>query len=240
MNGLSFIRRRCNLSQGQLAAKLGVTRQAINLWENRREPLPEARKEQLGRFFGLEPELFDEINQEQEDALLHRPCFLYRGDDGHDYFLFRENPLKPVGCLLSERVGQPFTQDEQMVLDRRELEEMLDILREAVFPKDRSRWTAWDSNVAMNRMRCILGGMTDALEAIQKRPKERKMDCFYLMMQVELALALTFGGIGEDDLPGQTPGVQLGLDCEYISSLAVGFRDWLDKRAQMSDNLLTQ
>ena len=156
MNGLSFIRRRCNLSQGQLAAKLGVTRQAINLWENRREPLPEARKEQLSRFFGLEPELFDEINQEQEDALLHRPYFLYRDDDGHDYFLFRENPLKPVGCLLSERVGQPFTQDEQMVLDRRELEEMLDILREAVFPKDRSRWTAWDSNVAMNRMRCIL------------------------------------------------------------------------------------
>ena len=28
MNGLSFIRRRCNLSQGQLAEKLGVTRQA--------------------------------------------------------------------------------------------------------------------------------------------------------------------------------------------------------------------
>ena len=29
MNGLSFIRRRCNLSQGQLAQMLGVTRQAI-------------------------------------------------------------------------------------------------------------------------------------------------------------------------------------------------------------------
>lgn len=53
MNGLSFIRRRCNLSQGQLAEKLGVTRQAINLWENRREPLPEARREQLSQFFGL-------------------------------------------------------------------------------------------------------------------------------------------------------------------------------------------
>lgn len=37
MNGLSFIRLRCNLSQGQLAEKLGVTRQAIHLWENRRE-----------------------------------------------------------------------------------------------------------------------------------------------------------------------------------------------------------
>ena len=69
MNGLFFIRRRCNLSQGQLAKKLGVTRQAINLWESRREPLPEVRKEQLSRFFGLESELFDEITQAQEDAL---------------------------------------------------------------------------------------------------------------------------------------------------------------------------
>ena len=43
-----------------------------------------------------------------------------------------------MGCLLSEKTGQSFTQDKQMILDRRELEEMLDILREAVFPKDRS------------------------------------------------------------------------------------------------------
>lgn len=212
MNGLSFIRRRCNLSQRQLAEKLGVTRQAINLWENRREPLPKARKEQLSQFFGLEPELFNEIKQEQKDALLHRPCFMYRDDDGHDYFLFRENPLKPFGCLLNGKADQSFTQDEQMILDRRELEEMLDILREAVFPKNRSRWTAWDSNVAMNRMRCILGGMTDALEAIQKHSKDRKMDCFYLMMQVELALALALGGIEKDDLPHQTADDQSGLD----------------------------
>lgn len=238
MNGLSFIRRRCNLSQGQLAEKLGVTRQAINLWENRREPLPEARKEQLSRFFGLELELFDEITQEQENALLHRACFMYRDDDGHDYFLFRENPLRPVGCLLSEKTGQPFTQDEQMVLDRRELEEMLDILREAVFPKDRSRWTAWDSNVAMNRMRCILSGMTDALDAIQKQPKERKMDCFYLMMQVELALALALGGIEKDDLPRQAEDEHPVLDTEHIISLAEEFQSWLRKRTEEVNSFL--
>ena len=237
MNGLSFIRRRCNLSQGQLAEKLGVTRQAINLWENRREPLPQARKEQLSQFFGLEPELFDEITQEQEVVLLHRPCFMYRDDDGHDYFLFRENPLRPVGCLLRETTGQPFTQDEQMILDRRELEEMLDILRQAVFPKNRSRWTAWDSNVAMNRMRCILGGMTDALEAIQKQPKERKMDCFYLMMQVELALALALGGIEEADLPHQKLDDAPRLDTDHIAGLAMEFQNWLSKRAEMSDAL---
>lgn len=88
MKGLSFIRRRCNLSQGQLAEKLGVTRQAINLLENRQKPMPMARKEQFSRFFELEPELFDEIIQEQMDTFLHRPCFMYRDDDGHNYFLF--------------------------------------------------------------------------------------------------------------------------------------------------------
>lgn len=237
MNGLSFIRRRCNLSQGQLAEKLGVTRQAINLWENRREPLPEARKEQLSRFFGLEPELFDEINQEQKDALLHRPCFMYRDEGGHDYFLFRENPLRPVGCLLSEKTGQSFTQDEQMILDRWELEEMVDILRREVFPKDHPRWTAWDSNVAINRMQCILGGMTDALVAIQKQPSKRKMDCYYLMMQVELALALALGEIETDDLPNQATGDPPGLDTGHIISLAAQFQKWLHNRAEEIDSL---
>ena len=142
-----------------------------------------------------------------------------------------------MGCLLRETTGQPFTQDEQMILDRRELEEMLDILRQAVFPKDRSRWTAWDSNVAMNRMRCILGGMTEALEAIQKQPKGRKMDCFYLMMQVELALALALGGIKEVDLPHQKMDNVPGLDTDHITSLAMEFQNWLSKRAEMSDAL---
>ena len=145
------------MSQGQLAKKLGVTRQAINLWENRRE-----------------------------------------------------------------------------------LEEMLDILRQAVFPKDRSRWTAWYSNVAMNRMRCILGGMTDALEAIHKQSGKRKMDCYYLMMQVELALALALGGIEEADLPHQKLDNMPGLDTDHITSLAMEFQNWSSKHAEMSDALFTK
>ena len=198
-----------------MAEKLGVTRQAINLYENCRESLPGAREKQLSQFFGLEPELFDEIDQEQRGNLLHRLCFMYRDDDGHDHFLFRENLPRPLGCLLSEKTGQSFTRDEQIILDRREMEEMLDILRQEVFPKDRSRWTAWDSNVAMNRMRCILGGMTDALQAIQKQPNEWKMDCFYLMVQVELALALALSGSEKDDLPCQATDDQTGLYYQF-------------------------
>lgn len=231
MNGLSFIRRRCNLSQGQLAQMLGVTRQAINLWENRREPLPEARLRQLSDFFGLEPELFGEISEMQQNELLHRVCFLYRDADGHDYCLFRENPEKPIGFLLSEKAGMPLTQDEQMILDKRELEEMLDTLRQSVYPKDRSKWTAADSIVAMNRMRNILSSLVEALVAIQRQPRERKMDCFYLLMQVELALALALGGIEADDLPkGDTLPA---LDSAYITALAAQFQSRLEEQAAL-------
>ena len=231
MNGLSFIRRRCNLSQGQLAQMLGVTRQAINLWENRREPLPVARLRQLSDFFGLEPELFGEISEMQQDELLHRVCFLYRDADGHDY-LFRENPEKPIGFLLSEKAGMPLTQDEQMTLDKRELEEMLDTIRQSVYPKDRSKWTAADSIVAMNRMRNILGSLVESLGAIQRQPRERKMDCFYLLMQVELALALALGGIEAEDLPnGDTLPM---LDSAYITALATQFQSRLEEQATLA------
>ena len=74
--------------------------------------------------------------------------------------------------------------------------------------------------------------MTDALESIQKQPKARKMDCFYLMMQVELALALALGGIEKGGFPRQAADDQPGLDTQYIISLADEFRSWLRKRAE--------
>ena len=90
----------------------------------------------------------------------------------------------------------------------------------------------------MNRMRNILGGLTNALEAIEKQPKEQKMNCFYLVMQVELALALTLGSISAEDLPPQKESDPDGLDTAYITELAENFQDWLSKRnAQINSAL---
>ena len=66
------------------------------------------------------------------------------------------------------------------------------------------------------------------------------MDCFYLMMQVELALALALGGIEKDDLPRQTEDDQPGLDTEHIISLAEEFQSWLRKRAEEVDSFLAK
>ena len=124
-----------------------------------------------------------------------------------------------------------FLDYSKMILDKRELEEMLDTLRQSVYPKDRSKWTAADSIVAMKRMRNTLGSLVEALEAIQRQPRERKMDCFYLLMQVELALALALGGIEADDLPkGDTLPA---LDSAYITALAAQFQSRLKEQAAL-------
>lgn len=51
MNGLRYIRTRCNLSISELAEQLGVTRQAICSWETGKKVVPEKRKAQLAFFF---------------------------------------------------------------------------------------------------------------------------------------------------------------------------------------------
>ena len=43
MNGLKYIRTRCNLSLNELADAIGVTRQALSSWEVGKKPIPSQR-----------------------------------------------------------------------------------------------------------------------------------------------------------------------------------------------------
>ena len=44
MNGLKYIRTRCNLSLSELADMIGVSRQALSSWENGKKDIPEQRR----------------------------------------------------------------------------------------------------------------------------------------------------------------------------------------------------
>ena len=75
MNGLKYIRTRCNLSLSELARFIGVTRQALSSWENGRKEIPEQRKEQLACFFGIDKEYFGEISEKEKNTCLRKQCF---------------------------------------------------------------------------------------------------------------------------------------------------------------------
>ncbi len=54
MNGLKFVRVRCNISLSELADALGVSRQQVSAWENGSKPISNRRLEQLEKYFGLD------------------------------------------------------------------------------------------------------------------------------------------------------------------------------------------
>ena len=70
MNGLKYIRTKCNYSQRALAEAMGVSRQAINMWENSKKLPSKERKEDLCNIFGIDnSDYFGELTVEQHQNL---------------------------------------------------------------------------------------------------------------------------------------------------------------------------
>lgn len=81
MNGLHYIRNKCNLSLSELADKLGVTRQMVSAWENGRKSIRESRLHELSKIFGIEEELLGEISEAQLADIDNRPLFIIKCQD---------------------------------------------------------------------------------------------------------------------------------------------------------------
>lgn len=58
MNGLKFIRTRCNISLSELADTLDVSRQQVSAWENGIKPISQKRLSQLSKYFGVDKNFF--------------------------------------------------------------------------------------------------------------------------------------------------------------------------------------
>lgn len=58
MNGLKFIRTRCNISLNELADILDVSRQQVSAWENGVKPISQKRLNQLSKYFGVDENIF--------------------------------------------------------------------------------------------------------------------------------------------------------------------------------------
>lgn len=60
LSKMYLARFRMEMTQQQLADKLGVTQPRISAWENLHTPIPRARRGEIARVLGLEPEELDE------------------------------------------------------------------------------------------------------------------------------------------------------------------------------------
>lgn len=75
MNGLKYIRTRCNISLSELAEIIGVTRQALNSWENGKKDIPEQRREQLASFLVSKKNILGRYRKKKRKIFLKKRCF---------------------------------------------------------------------------------------------------------------------------------------------------------------------
>ncbi len=85
MNGLKYIRTRCNLSLSELSQYIGVSRQIINAWELGTRGISKRNLSKLEKFFGIGGRYFGEISEEVQHDLLMKPMRLNRGGRHYTY-----------------------------------------------------------------------------------------------------------------------------------------------------------
>ena len=75
MNGLKFIRTRCNISLNELADILDVSRQQVSAWENGVEPISQKRLNQLSKYFGVDEKYFLDISEDDKEFIVSKALY---------------------------------------------------------------------------------------------------------------------------------------------------------------------
>lgn len=226
MNGLKYIRIRCNVSQSFLAQKLGVTRQAVNLWENRGFP-PAKRLKHLEEFFGIDKKYFGELTEEMIRDINATPVYQH-DENGHSYYCFirhaetskphgipmllampgEEYPKDGAIVLTCEEDGGPLiTLDEKYQTVRQELKEMIAEI-EALAEIARHPMGTHEKMVSANRILAIFSPLTDAVRKVildDGISPAHRMFYYYMLMEAMTAISVAYGSMELADLPQEEP-----------------------------------
>ncbi len=124
MNGLKYIRIRCNLSSTELASILGVTRQALSAWENGKKEIPEHRVAELSEYFGIDGKYFDELSDADVDCILTKAMFRYELN-GKETYKFKPE-LQEYTDMMWFPEHREMSLDEELSLAKKKKQEMLD------------------------------------------------------------------------------------------------------------------
>ena len=178
MNGLRFIRTRCNLSLSELANKLGITRQALSSWENGYKEIPNQRKEQLVNFFGIDASYFGEISEKEKQILFDKAMFRY---DENGKQTYRYKLREGVSDLKNERIyflgTTEISLDEEYIQARQKKEQTLKRIDTLIKWENHGSMLSEISSI--NRGCGIYDKLSELLEEMSRNESLLKMPFFY-------------------------------------------------------------
>lgn len=219
MNGLKFLRIRCNYSLSELSEAIGVSRQMLNAWENGKKPICAQRKKQLSEFFGIDEKYFNDISESEKEELLCKAMYEYieNGTEKYKYKFKDSDKDNPKPCFPNERT---ITKSEELKnLQRRQK----DLLNEI----DRCTNGKKASSIS-NQMGCLNRGIkvyelcNETYNLCFSAPSRYKIMYFRTMVEVLTGLNLSFN---PDSSSSEIPD---SFDKEFIEDI----RDFISKRIE--------
>lgn len=220
MNGLKIIRIRCNLSINDIADILGVSRQLVSAWENGKKSIPEKRSIQLSDFFGIDKNLFGEINEEQKTYIVEKAMF---GHKYHGKEIFKFKPEDGVDDI--SKVMVYFRGDSEVSLSdaydaaKRVKENTVDRI-DGFIHKNKGEHMESEIMRITNYTK-IYGEFTDLLESIDEQKTHLKVPYRFEIIDALDAMRLAFGLLDEEKVKGYHKSeYKVGMDSEYILELA--------------------
>lgn len=206
MNGLKFIRTRCNYSQAALAEMLNVSRQAINMWETSKKPIPEPRRTEICEIFGIEnPAWLDEIDEETIKEISKVDMYKIVDENNDSVDIVSEHfVFKPVSRLVAPRSsGSGISLDEACALKRIEMKNLMNDIQD--FSEGIGIKNSFTRIYRINTTLRIFHGLLDAIKVCYKQPIEEKMPFVYIVFAVIDALNIALGNITEEDVINANP-----------------------------------
>lgn len=199
MNGLKYIRTRCNLSLNELADAIGVTRQALSSWEIGKKPIPSQRLEQLSNFFGIDTDYFGNITEEKKKYLLEKAMFRYveNGKETYRYKPQDTSSLKDAHvCFLGD---DNISLDEKYVAAQKKKQSILDKADEIIRYYDKGG-NIHSQLININRGCTIYGGINNLMDEMPQKAIIYRMSYFHEINNVINALLLAYGLKSKEDI----------------------------------------
>lgn len=235
MNGLKYIRNRCNLSLNELAEAIGVTRQALSSWETEKKPIPDQRKKQLSIYFGIDEDYFGEISEEKKKDLLEKAMFRYVDNGKESYRYKPHNKDSLQGECICFPGDSTCTLDEKFVAAQKRKQTTLEKADEIIRYYDKGGdITSQITNY--NRGCNIYDSINILMDGMQQQSIINRMMYYQEIYSVIEALLLVHGyknkqEIEEEYLPMKNTSYD---ETRYIFSLAnIITEHWILKKNEI-------
>lgn len=235
MNGLKYIRSRCNYSQRALAEALGVSRQAINMWENSKKSIPKERQNEICILFGLnDVSLLGEISDEMVNQLEQMPIYRIMYNEQVERFAFK--PIESddfkfqTAHYTSLLTRDMLILDDKCSLKRAALKTLFEEI--TIFSEVCKTHNSYDNLSLLNRIINTFGNTFDLYKECFDKPNAHRMVYYDVLLAVLDALNISFGLTTKEDL--------LNMHIDFVGERSKALYDYRKFSVNLSDEITNQ